>query len=103
MSKRRVVVTGMGALTPVGIGLETSWNAMVAGQSGVGMITSFDASGLACSIAAEVPEFDPEHYLSQKEAKKMDRFMVLGIAAGIEAFRDSGLEVTELNAPRMGA
>ena len=103
MSKRRVVVTGLGALTPVGIGYQDSWKAMVAGQSGIQTVQAFDASSLGCHIAGEVPEFDVENYLSAKDAKKMDRFMVLGIAAGVEAFKDSGLELTEENAERMGA
>ena len=103
MSKRRVVVTGLGALTPVGIGYQESWKAMVAGQSGIQTVQAFDVSSLGCHIAGEVPEFDVEQYLPVKDAKKMDRFMVLGIAAGVEAFKDSGLELTEENAERMGA
>ena len=99
---RRVVVTGLGAFTPVGIGTENSWKAMLNGTSGIGAIKQFDATGYPCNFAGEVPEFDPGDYMSAKDARKMDRFMQLGICAGVEAFRDCGLEVTEENAERIG-
>ena len=102
MSKRRVVVTGMGALTPVGVGLDASWKAMVAGNSGIDHVTHFDASEFPCSFAGEVKGFNPGDYIAEKDARKMDRFMQLGLAAGVEAFRDSGLEVSESNAERIG-
>lgn len=102
MNNRRVVVTGMGAVTPVGVGLETSWQAMVNGENGIAPIRQFDATSFPCNFAGEVPEFDPSEFVSPKDARKMDRFMLLGLVGGIEAFRDSGLEVNEENAPRMG-
>ena len=102
MRKRRVVVTGMGALTPVGIGVKASWQAMLAGTSGIAAISHFDATRAPCSIAGQVDDFDVNAWLPPKEAKKMTRFIQLGMAAGIEAFRDSGLEVTAANATRIG-
>jgi len=102
MSKRRVVVTGISAITPVGVGADASWKAMVEGKSGIGNIRLFDASSYPCTIAGEVEGFEPGNYMSEKDARKMDRFMQLGIAGGIEAIRDSGLEVTEQNAGRIG-
>jgi 3-oxoacyl-[acyl-carrier-protein] synthase II len=100
--KRRIVITGLGVVSPVGIGVAENWPAITAGRSGITTITRFDASQYACSIAGEVKNFDPGAFLPAKEARKMDRFMQLGMAAGIEAFRDSGLAVTEGNADRMG-
>ena len=102
MSKRRVVVTGMGVVSPVGTSLQATWASMLAGRSGVGAITCFDASELSCRIAAEAADFDPTVCQSARDARRMDRFMQLGIAAGVEAFDDSGLEVTEANAPMIG-
>ncbi|GMR20548.1 MAG: beta-ketoacyl-ACP synthase II [Gammaproteobacteria bacterium] len=102
MSKRRVVITGLGIFSPVGLGVEENWNSIVAGKSGIGPITRFDATGFPCTIAGEVKGFDIEQYMSAKEARKMDRFIQFGVAAGLDAFKDSGLEVTEENAPRMG-
>lgn len=102
MTKRRVVVTGMGAFTPVGIGVSSSWDALMAGVPGIDTIRQFDASGFPCTIAGEVPEFEPGKYMSEKDARKMDRFMQFGICAGVEAINDSGIEVTEQNAERIG-
>ena len=102
MSKRRVVVTGMGVVSPVGTSLQSTWASMLAGRSGVGAITCFDAGELSCRIAAEAADFDPTVCQSARDARRMDRFMQLGIAAGVEAFDDSGLEVTEANAPMIG-
>ena len=102
MKQRRVVITGLGIVSPLGIGLEPNWRNILAGKSGIGPITHFDASGFPCTIAGEVKDFDPTRYLSEKEARKMDRFMQLGMAAGIEAFKDSGLQVTDANAERIG-
>ena len=102
MSKRRVVVTGMGVVSPVGTSLQATWASMLAGRSGVGAITCFDAAELSCRIAAEAADFDPTVCQSARDARRMDRFMQLGIAAGVEAFDDSGLEVTEANAPMIG-
>lgn len=102
MKTRRVVVTGMSMISPVGAHLESTWQSMLAGRSGVGPITSFDASELSARIAGEVTDFDITSYLSAKEARRMDRFMQFGVAAGMDAFKDSGLEVTEANAPMIG-
>lgn len=103
MSKRRVVITGLGAFTPVGVGAQSSWTAMVDGMPGIDKITQFDASEFPCSIAGEVHGFEPGKYMPEKDARKMDRFMQLGICAGVEALQDSGLEVTDQNAERIGA
>lgn len=100
--KRRVVITGLGIVSPVGIGVAENWAAITAGKSGITTITRFDAGQYPCSIAGEVKHFDPATFIPAKEARKMDRFMQLGMAAGIEAFRDSGLTVSEQNADRMG-
>ncbi len=102
LSKRRVVITGMGVLSPIGIGLPENWQAILAGRSGIATVTQFDATGYPSRIAGEVKGFDPVRYLAEKEARKMDRFMQLGMAAGIEAVKDAGLEVTEANAERIG-
>ncbi|MCR4345920.1 MAG: beta-ketoacyl-ACP synthase II [Sulfuricaulis sp.] len=103
MSKRRVVITGLGILSPIGIGVAENWRSILAGKSGIGPITLFDATGYPSTIAGEVKNFDPTTFgISEKEARRMDRFIQLGMAAGIEAFKDSGLEVTESNAERIG-
>lgn len=102
MAKRRVVVTGLGAVTPVGIGAAATWQNIVAGKSGIGRITRFDPSPFASQIAGEVKDFDVTQYIPAKDARRMDRFVHLGLAAGIEAFKDSGLVVTEQNADRIG-
>jgi 3-oxoacyl-[acyl-carrier-protein] synthase II len=102
LSKRRVVITGLGILSPVGIGVEENWRNISAGRSGIGLVSHFDATGWPSRIAGEVKDFDPTRFVSEKEARRMDRFIQLGMAAGIEALRDSGLEVTEANAERIG-
>ncbi len=102
MNKRRVVVTGLGAVSPLGIGVEATWSAMLEGRSGLAPITLFDAAAYPSAIAGEVKGFDATAFIPAKEAKKMDRFIQLGLAAGIEALRDSGLEVSEANAERVG-
>jgi len=103
VSKRRVVITGIGILSPAGIGLEQNWSNITAGKSGIRTISLFDATGYPSTVAGEVPGFDVTQFLSPKEAKKMDRFIQLGMAAGIEAIKDSGLEITDANADRIGA
>lgn len=100
--KKRVVVTGLGCITPIGHDVPSTWDAMVAGQSGVTRITAFDASALETQIAAEVKEFDPGRYVGPKEARRMDRFVQLGMVAALEAFKDSGLRVDERNCERVG-
>lgn len=102
MSKRRVVVTGMGLLSPVGNSLDSAWSALLAGRSGIGPITHFDASAFATRIAGEVRGFDPAQWIAPKDVKKMDPFIHYGIAAGSMAMDDAGLEVTEANAGRIG-
>ncbi|MBI6530422.1 3-oxoacyl-(acyl carrier protein) synthase II [Proteus vulgaris] len=104
MSKRRVVVTGLGMLSPVGNNATASWEAVCAGQSGIGLIEDFDTSHHATKFAGLVKDFNHEDYnLSRKDARKMDLFIQYGIAAGVQAIADSGLEVTEANASRIGA
>lgn len=102
MARRRVVVTGLGAITPVGVGVAETWQNIVAGKSGIGRITRFDPSAFACQVAGEVKGFDVTQYLPPKDARRMDRFVHFGLVAGMEAFKDSGLVVTEQNAERIG-
>ncbi len=91
MSRRRVVVTGLGCVSPVGNTVDTAWANLLAGQSGIGLITKFDASTFNCKIAGEVKNFDIESYMSAKEARAMDTFIHYGIAAAVQAVADSGL------------
>ncbi len=102
MSRRRVVVTGLGLVTALGIGVEKSWEGLTRGRSGVRRITHFDASAFPTQIAGEVDGFNPEDFVEPKEIKKMDRFIQFGIAASSMAMEDSGLKVTSENAPRIG-
>ena len=99
---RRVVVTGVGLLTPLGIGTETSWEALRSGKSGIGPITQFDASAFSCRIAGEVKGFDPANYIEKKEIKKMGRFIQFAIAAAECALSSSGFRVTPENAEQSG-
>ncbi len=100
--KRRVVVTGMGMLSPLGNDLASNWDAVINGRSGIGQITHFDASAMATHIAGEVSDFDPKAWFSPKEIKKMDTFIHYGLAASFMAMQDAGLEITEANAERAG-
>ncbi len=100
--KRRVVITGLGIISPVGNDIPTAWDNIVNGRSGIGKITRFDASALSAQIAGEVKDFDVTHYITAKESKQMDTFIHYGLAAGIQAWKDSGLEITEENAERIG-
>ena len=102
MSKRRVVVTGLVLITPVGLGVSESWANIVSGQSGIGKITKFDCLTYPSQVAGEVKNFDPLLYIPPKDARRMDTFIQFGIAAGIEAFKDSGIEVTDSNSERIG-
>ena len=102
MSKRRVVVTGLGIISPVGNAVADAWQNLMAGRSGIGRITKFDASAFASQIAGEVKDFDVAKYLSPKEARRMDTFIHYGLAAGIDAIKDSGIEVTDANRERIG-
>nr|WP_254618543.1 beta-ketoacyl-ACP synthase II [Vibrio metschnikovii] len=102
VSKRRVVVTGMGMLSPVGNTVESSWKALLAGQSGIVNIEHFDTTNFSTRFAGLVKDFNCEEYMSRKDARKMDLFIQYGIAAGIQALDDSGLQITQTNAPRVG-
>ena len=102
MEDRRIVITGMGAITPIGTGKADFWNALKSGKSGVGPITHFDTTEYTTKFAAEVSDFDPEQYAERKDAKRMDRFAQLGVGASRLAIEDSGLEVTSENAGRIG-
>lgn len=102
MSRRRVAVTGLGIVCPVGNNVEEAWQNLIAGKPGIGAITRFDASPFACRIAGEVRGFDVAAYLPAKEARHMDLFIHYGLAAAIQAWRDCGLEVNEQNAERIG-
>ena len=99
---RRVVVTGMGVVSPVGIGLESFWSSLVEGRSGVGPITLFDPSGLDCRIAAEVKDFDPTRYMERKEVRHTDRFCQFALAAAAMALEDAGLAKQGRLGPRVG-
>jgi 3-oxoacyl-[acyl-carrier-protein] synthase II len=102
LSRRRVVITGLGIVSPVGNTILEAWDSIVAGRSGIGRITRFDTSAFASRIAGEVRNFDVGAYLSVKEARRMDTFIHYGMAAGIQALTDSGLVVTPENAERIG-
>lgn len=106
MSRRRVVVTGLGCISPVGNTVDAAWQQLLAGQSGIGLITRFDASTFACKIAGEVKGFDLESYIGAKEARTMDTFIHYGIAAAVQAVTDSGLPtldaLSEEQAARVG-
>ena len=95
MTRRRVVVTGLGCVSPVGNTVADAWSNLLAGQSGIGPITRFDASAMSCRIAGEIKNFDLESYISAKEARTMDRFIHYGIAAAAQAIQDSGLATGE--------
>ena len=102
MSKRRVVVTGLGLITPVGIGVSETWKNIIAGKSGITAISKFDTSNFSSQIAGEVKNFDPLQYLNAKEARRMDTFIQYGLAAGIEAIKDSGFVIDEKTSERIG-
>ena len=102
MSKRRVVVTGIGIVSPVGLNLKESWGNIVAGKSGIATIDTFDTSDCPVKIAATVKNFDASHVIAKKDLKKMDTFIHYGLVAAEEALRDSGLEITDENADRVG-
>ncbi|MDX8409978.1 MAG: beta-ketoacyl-ACP synthase II [Mariprofundales bacterium] len=101
---QRVVITGIGLLTPLGLNAASTWDGIVAGRSGIGRITRFDAEGggMACTIAGEVRGFDPSPYINRKDARKMDTFVQYGVAAASMALADSGLEINASNAERVG-
>jgi 3-oxoacyl-[acyl-carrier-protein] synthase II len=102
MAKKRVVVTGLGAISPLGLDTQSTWQAALAGQSGIDRITRFDPSAFTTHIAGEVKGFNVEEYMSAKEARHFDTFIHFGIAAGIQALKDSGLEISDSNRERVG-
>ncbi|GIU09428.1 beta-ketoacyl-ACP synthase II [Shewanella glacialipiscicola] len=102
MSKRRVVVTGLGLVTPVGNTVDTTWKALLSGKSGIAPITKFDASEFSTRFSGSVKDFDIEQYVTKKEARKMDLFIQYGMAAGIQAIQDSGLDMSKENPGRVG-
>jgi len=102
VSRRRVVVTGLGIVSPVGNTVQQAWTNILAGKSGIGRVTRFDPSRIASRIAGEVKDFDVSQYLSPKEARRMDTFIHYGIAAGLQAWRDSGMQITPENAEQVG-
>ncbi len=99
---RRVVITGIGLVSPLGVGIEENWNHLMEGQSGIGPITRFDASGYSTRIAGEVKNFNPEDFIPKKELRKMDPFLKLGLGASRLAFEDSKLTIPPESAPRAG-
>src|SRR5207247_5934575 len=102
MKEHRVVITGMGAVTPLGLDVESTWAGIRAGRSGIGPITLFDAAGFDTRIAGEVPEFEPTRWMERKEAKRMDRFCQFGVAAAVQAIENARLPVTEENRNEIG-
>lgn len=102
MSKRRVVVTGLGIISPVGLSIKEAWDNILAGKSGIKPITRFDVSDFPVRFGGGISDFDVSQYISPKDVKKMDPFIHYGIAAGVEAIKDAGLETTEENAERIG-
>ncbi|SUI59521.1 3-oxoacyl-[acyl-carrier-protein] synthase 2 [Shewanella putrefaciens] len=102
MSKRRVVVTGLGLVTPVGNTVDTTWKALLSGKSGIAPITKFDASEFTTRFSGSVKDFDVEQYVTKKDARKMDLFIQYGMAAAIQAIQDSGLDMSKENPGRVG-
>jgi 3-oxoacyl-[acyl-carrier-protein] synthase II len=102
LSKRRVVVTGLGMITPLGNTVTDTWAAVLAGRSGIGPITRFDTAAFPCTIAGGIKDFEVSKYMPAKEARRMDLFMQYGVAAGVQAIADAGLEITDANRARTG-
>lgn len=102
MSQRRVVVTGLGIVSPVGLSIVDAWDNITSGRSGIRPITSFDVSDFSVRFGGTIEGFDVSEYVAKKDARKMDLFLHYGVAAGIQAFRDAGLVVSEQNAERIG-
>ena len=100
--KRRVVITGMGAVTPLGVGVEPSWRALREGQSGIGRVTLFDPSPFKCQVAGEVKGFNPLDFMDEKTARRMDRFIQFAVAAARMAVGGSGLNIDSSNEDRVG-
>jgi 3-oxoacyl-[acyl-carrier-protein] synthase II len=102
LNGRRVVVTGLGMITPLGASLASSWEGLVNGQSGISPISSFDTEGYSVRFGGAVPDFDLGEYLPPKEARRMDGFIQYGLVTGVQAMADAGLEVTDENRHRIG-
>ncbi len=102
MQKKRIVVTGIGVVSPVGVGKTDYWNSLVSGVSGIGRITHFDPTDFDVQIAAEVKDFDVTKWIDRKESRRMDRFVHFGVAAALDAIEDAGLKITSANAERVG-
>ncbi|MBY0345311.1 MAG: beta-ketoacyl-ACP synthase II, partial [Neisseriaceae bacterium] len=103
MSKRRVVITGLGQVSPIGNDIASAWQSLIAGKSGIAPITRFDASTLTTHIAGEVKQFDVTQYLPAKDARRMDIFLYYGVAAALQAIDDAGLDdVPNLDKNRVG-
>jgi len=102
MQKKRIVVTGIGVISPVGVGKTNYWNSLVSGVSGIGRISHFDPTGFDVQIAAEVKGFDVTNWIDRKESRRMDRFVHFGVAAALDAIEDAGLKITPANAERVG-
>jgi 3-oxoacyl-[acyl-carrier-protein] synthase II len=102
LSKRRVVITGLGMVSPVGNDVRSAWGSIVAGRSGIAPVTRFDTTNFPTHFGGEIRELDLTQYMSPKEARRMDAFMQYGVVAGVQAMRDSGMTVTEANSARIG-
>lgn len=102
MTRNRVVVTGLGCVTPLGIGKDSFWQALIAGKNGIGRITRFDAADYATQIAGEVKDFDVSQYIDKKEAKRMDRFTQYAVASAKMALEDARLNLDEVDRQRIG-
>jgi len=102
MLDRRVVVTGLGVVTPLGTGVEKNWEALMAGQSGIGPITRFDASQFPARIAGEIKDFKPEDWIEKRDIKKMDLFIQYAVASAEQAMQQSSFKITEENADNVG-
>ncbi len=102
MSKRRVVITGLGIVCPVGLNVKESWDNILNGNSGIASLSNIETEGQSVKFGGSVKNFEISDYLKPKDAKKMDTFIHYGMAAGIQAIEDSGIEVTEQNAERIG-
>src|SRR4030042_3049625 len=100
MKSHRPVITGMGAITPLGSSIDTYWNGLVNGVSGVRKITQFDATDFPCQIAGEIPDFNPEQYLDRKEARRLPRSAQIALSSAIQAVNDAGLPHTMHNKER---
>src|SRR2546430_9584551 len=103
MSKRRIVVTGLGVVSPVGSTVQSAWDAILRGQSGIGPVTRFDVSAFPVRIGGQVRDFDVSQYISTKEARRMDEFMQYGVAAGVQAVGDAGIDFAKCDPTRCGA